>query len=110
MLDYAAGPPSVGQSGPDLYMGGVSLSLELDRGKRSNPTLRWSMWVPQILVTQPHWQLLWWCLLLSRPEQAVLSVGSLSGYSNMTGHEEPAAQLSRVVMPLFFPVEEEPRA
>lgn len=22
MLDYAAGPPSVGQSGPDLYMGG----------------------------------------------------------------------------------------
>lgn len=28
MLDYAAAPPSVGQSGPDLYMGGVNLSLQ----------------------------------------------------------------------------------
>lgn len=99
MLDYAAGPPSVGQSGPDLYMGGVSLSLELEyrsRGRRYNPTLRWSMWVPQILVTQPHWQLLWWCLLLSRPEQAVCCLLALCRrYFNMTGHEEPPAQLSR---------------
>lgn len=37
MLDYAAGPPSVGQSGPDLYMGGVSLSLELEGREALQP-------------------------------------------------------------------------
>lgn len=38
----------------------------------------------------------------SSPGQSrLLSVGSLSGYLNMTGHEEPPAQLSRGVMPLF---------
>ncbi|KAI7782532.1 hypothetical protein LA080_013168 [Diaporthe eres] len=43
----------------------------------------------------------------SSPGQSrLLSVGSLSGYLYMTGHEEPPAQLSRGVMPLF-PVEEE---
>lgn len=47
MLDYAEGPPSVGQSGPDFSKGGWIYRL---RGKRYNPTQQWSMWVPQILV------------------------------------------------------------
>lgn len=43
----------------------------------------------------------------SSPGQSrLLSVGSLSGYLYMTGHEEPPAQLSPGVMPLL-PVEEE---
>lgn len=35
---------------------GVALSPSSSRGKRYNPTLRWGMWVPQILVSRPHWQ------------------------------------------------------
>lgn len=44
---------------PGLVHGrGEPIAPKLDRGRRYNPTLRWSMWVPQILVNQPHWQLL----------------------------------------------------
>lgn len=62
MLDYAAGPTQCGtvySLALALYLGrGEPISLgppTRGHAKRYNPTQRWSMWVPRILVTQPHW-------------------------------------------------------
>lgn len=102
MLDYAAGPTQCGTVWLTLVPGrGESISSVLDKGSATTPQ-RWSMWVPQILVTQTslvNWLCSGWCLLLSRPEQAVVC-WLCRGHSNMTGHEEPPAHLSRGVMPL----------
>lgn len=106
MLDYAAGPPSVGQSGPDLYMGGVSLSPELEGREALQPHTAMEHVGSS---NSGHSTSLASCSggACSSPGQSrLLSVGSLSGYLYMTGHEEPPAQLSRGVMPLF-PAEEE---
>lgn len=91
MLDYAAAPPSVGQSGPDLYMGGVSLSLQSStEGGATTPHCDgacgflkfWSINLTgncSLVVLAPL------------PARAgCLSVGCLRGYFNMTGHEEPS--------------------
>ena len=66
----------MGQSGPDSYRGGVHLSPELE-WEAPQPTLRWSMWVPQILVahlTGNRSGALWCC---SSPGQSRVSVDSV---------------------------------
>lgn len=109
MLDYAEAPPSVGQSGPDLYMGGVNLLLQARQREALQPHTAMEHVGSS---NSGHSTSLATALVVLAPLPAragCLSVGSRRGYRNMTGHEEPRAQLSRGVMPLLLSVEEELR-